>query len=494
MTAGWMLYSVAVGLLACLAALAAERVVGIWNGPRRVVWVAAMALTVLVPTLLVTSPPAPARRKANLAKLELAVVRARAKPVAVARPGAMIRIRSYVYQAARRFDRPARIVWWYSSALLAIAFLAAVARVRLERRGWNEARLGGHSVLVTPDVGPALVGFLDPRIVVPRWALDLAPLERRFMLHHELEHLGAEDPRLLMIAGLLLVVFPWNAALWWMTQRLRLAIEIDCDTRVVQTCGAPREYGLFLLAVGERRTRSLPLAASLAERRSLLERRIRAMTMQRPRYPLLASMPLAAICAGAMTLAAQTPQPVAGAVVRATAVTPPADRIQLSTDQVRAIVASRYPEIVAGTADENFLTVVISSVGQLVATGASQLATVTFAKPKTVTDSKVDSASRALVERKLVAVARAASAGTVSPTTWSDTAAQADREKVLAMKALVAAEAQTETGSRMMTLPGVGQVDASLVHDMYTLAFDAGEVSAKPLRVRVVTLSGNSTK
>jgi len=494
MTAGWMLYSLAVGALACLAALAAERIVGIWSGPRRLVWAAAMAGTVLVPTLLVSSLPTRARRKADIAKVEVAVVRARGRPVAVARPGALIRVRSYVYRIARQFDRPARIVWWYSSALLALAYLIAVARIRLERRGWTEARLGGHAVLVTSDVGPALVGFLDPRIVVPRWALDLAPLERRFMLHHELEHLGADDPRLLMIAGLVLVVFPWNAALWWMMQRLRLAIEIDCDTRVVQTCGAPREYGLFLLAVGERRTRSLPLAASLAERRSLLERRIRAMTMQRPRYPLLASLPLAAICTGAMTLAAQTPQPVAGTVARAVAIAPPADRIQVSPDQVRSIVASRYPELAAGTADENLLTVVISSAGQLVATGVSQSATVTFIKPKVVTDANVDSASRALVERRLVAVARAASAGTIAPSVPSDSAVLADREKVLMAKALVEARGQTEGGTGMMNLAGVGQVDPSLVHDMYTLTFNAGEVSARPLRVRVVTLSGNSTK
>lgn len=218
------------------------------------------------------------------------------------------------------------------------------------------------------------------------------------------------------------------------------------------------------------------------------------MTMQRPRYPLLASLPLAAICTGAMTLAAQTPQPVAGTVARAVAIAPPADRIQVSPDQVRSIVASRYPELAAGTADENLLTVVISSAGQLVATGVSQSATVTFIKPKVVTDANVDSASRALVERRLVAVARAASAGTIAPSVPSDSAVLADREKVLMAKALVEARGQTEGGTGMMNLAGVGQVDPSLVHDMYTLTFNAGEVSARPLRVRVVTLSGNSTK
>lgn len=487
MIASWMLNSLLVGGFVCIAAVAAERIVGMWNGPRRLVWVAAMAITLVVPARLATNrQPLRERSVAAVTRAERAAVGTRRKPPVTAEPALLMRIRSYEYQFAKRMERPARVVWVATSTLFAAAFLFATLRVRRERRTWTETKVGGHPVLVTPDVGPALVGFLDPRIVVPRWALDLGPLERQFMLHHELEHLGAEDPRLLMIAGLLLVVFPWNAALWWMRQRLRLAIEIDCDTRVVQTCGAPREYGLFLLAVGERRTRSLPLAASLAERRSFLERRIRAMTTQRPRYRLLASLPLAAICAGAMTLAAQTPQPAGAFVFRVTPTTAPADRIQLSTDHVRALLASRYPGVVDGSANENLLTVVISSTGQLVATGMTRVA---FAYLKPTSDgARVDSAQ--VIEQRLVAMTRAARAA-VSPSVVvpADSGSRAERERVLVVKALTLAESQ----NGMMNLEGIGQVDPSLVHDLYTMTFEPGAVSAHAVRVRVLTLTGSST-
>jgi beta-lactamase regulating signal transducer with metallopeptidase domain len=480
-------YSLAVGVLAGVAALAAERIAGFWNAPRRSVWLAAMVLTALVPLALATRRPAARPTDLARVKMERAVALASAQYERVRRPRP---VRAQLYALSQRIDRPLREVWGGASLVVAIVFVIAIVRVRRERSSWSETKLSGHRVLVTEDVGPALVGFLNPRIVIPRWALDLTPMERRFMLRHELEHLGAEDPRLLLVAGLLLVVFPWNAALWWMTQRLRLAIEIDCDTRVVQTCGAPREYGLFLLAVGERRTRALPLAASLAERRSLLERRIRAMTMQRPRYPLLASLPLAGIMAGAVTLAAQTPQPpVAGAVLRASPSVAPANRIQLSTDQIRSILSSQFPGIVSGASDDNVVTVVISTAGDLVATGATR----TVGEARIVAlKTALDSAERTLVEHKL-AVAGVVRAAPISGGIPADSAGKADLERTIAAK--VAAEGMLGRNEKgMVMLAGIGEVDPTLIRDTYWLTFEPGQVSANGLRVRVVTIAGNSTK
>ena len=39
---------------------------------------------------------------------------------------------------------------------------------------------------------------------------------------------------------------PWNLALWWQLRRLRLAVEMDCDNRVVAALGDPNPYGCFL--------------------------------------------------------------------------------------------------------------------------------------------------------------------------------------------------------------------------------------------------------
>jgi len=50
--------------------------------------------------------------------------------------------------------------------------------------------------------------------------------ERTMMLRHEEEHLRAGDPRLVLFGALALVAVPWNAALWLMVHRMRLAIEV----------------------------------------------------------------------------------------------------------------------------------------------------------------------------------------------------------------------------------------------------------------------------
>jgi TonB-dependent SusC/RagA subfamily outer membrane receptor len=129
------------------------------------------------------------------------------------------------------------------------------------------------------------------------------------MLKHEREHVVARDPLVLLPAGLAVICFPWNAGLWFIAKRLRLAVEIDCDKRVLRAVNRPREYGMLLLAVGARHTAALPYAASLVERTPLLERRIRAMTSVRPRHPVVTSVILGIVAIATTTLAAQAPRP-----------------------------------------------------------------------------------------------------------------------------------------------------------------------------------------
>src|SRR5690606_6999118 len=91
----------------------------------------------------------------------------------------------------------------------------------------------------------------------------------------------ARDP-LLMIAGLVTAAsLPWNLPLWWQLRRLRLAIELDCDARVVQRGGDLRKYASLLLDVGRRRAVAGRPVLAMAEPASFLERRIRTMTSPR---------------------------------------------------------------------------------------------------------------------------------------------------------------------------------------------------------------------
>jgi len=81
----------------------------------------------------------------------------------------------------------------------------------------------------------------------------------------------------------LLVPMAWNPFAWALFARLRRAIELDCDGRVLAS-GAPAvEYGAVLLDVGVRSAR-VPLAVpALVEPRPFLERRLKMITQRAPR-------------------------------------------------------------------------------------------------------------------------------------------------------------------------------------------------------------------
>src|SRR2546422_838633 len=163
---------------------------------------------------------------------------------------------------------------------------AWVAALRLTalRRDWRNATVDGRAVLVSDNVGPAVAGLWRPRVVLPEWALRLGDRERRLMLAHEDEHIRARDPWLLAAAAVTLFFTPWNPVVWWQVRRLRLAVEMDCDSRVLARDGDAPAYGALLLRVGQRRAR-LPLGApALGEPVSFLGRRIRRMATSLPRW------------------------------------------------------------------------------------------------------------------------------------------------------------------------------------------------------------------
>jgi TonB family protein len=140
-----------------------------------------------------------------------------------------------------------------------------------------------------------------------------APL-RRLVLRHELEHRAAGDPWLLLGGVTAIALAPWNVALWWQVGRLRLAVEVDCDARVLRAHGntpaAVERYGLLLLALGQRGGGLLRLAVpALSEPVSTLERRIAAMTDRTPRNRWLRALALAGTAAAVTAVACVTPSP-----------------------------------------------------------------------------------------------------------------------------------------------------------------------------------------
>ena len=228
-------------------------------------------------------------------------------------------------------DRVFGSTWLAVSAVVALWLVATQRRLRRQLRGCPSRVVDGERVLVSPDFGPAVAGVVRPEIVLPEWALAMPESERRIIVAHETEHRQARDPLLAAMALILVVAFPWNAALWWQLRRLRLAIEIDCDRRVVSRRGHdPHAYGMLLLATRERAHRLTPTPAmAMAAMRSGLGRRVEALVdgRQQSAARRLTAVAAAVVLAGGIVSVPAPRLSMAGAAVvdtsrRAAAVSP----------------------------------------------------------------------------------------------------------------------------------------------------------------------------
>ncbi len=224
--------------------------------------------------------------------------------------------------------------WALGSLALLLLLLGGAWRHRHLRRRWPRVEVQGHPVRIAPRGGPAVAGFRTPEILLPGWALALPAPDLALLLRHEEEHRRARDPLLAGLAFVLVALLPWNPFLWWQLHRLRDAVEVDCDARVLGRphreglSSSPRSYAELLLSVGsrlagERRSRlSAPSLTPMGGGRSQLERRLLAMRTERPR-PFVAG-PAAAAALFLVTAAclADQPTPVAPAEGAAHAVSP----------------------------------------------------------------------------------------------------------------------------------------------------------------------------
>jgi beta-lactamase regulating signal transducer with metallopeptidase domain len=334
----WIAWSIVASILIAVAAFAGERLATVVRIPRRFTWITAMLAATVVPSALAlrhapAAPPkvavvvVPSTNPIGVARPDIVRAQSAAMPAPPRPPATVIAPRVYAKRTSSRSfslaplwrsalaNAPAADLWairaWLlASTILLAAFIRSIVGLRVRRSRWTETDTEVGRVFVAHEAGPAVVGFFRPRIVIPGWALSLARASREMLLRHEVEHVRAGDSRALLTSELLPVLFPWNAALWWMGRRLRLALEIDCDARVLRTGVEAHEYGLLLLAVGERYATSMPLAASMSESRPNLEARIEAMTAERPRRPLIASIPFVVVALVALTTAAGAPRPL----------------------------------------------------------------------------------------------------------------------------------------------------------------------------------------
>jgi beta-lactamase regulating signal transducer with metallopeptidase domain len=191
---------------------------------------------------------------------------------------------------AASYDTTIQQVWLTLSVMLLLWGVAnawRVARVlHLARRGQGDAAgravVDGIPVVVTDLVGPATVGLWRSHLLVPRWVLAMPKSQRQYVLRHEEEHRSAHDAQLLFVASLTLLLMPWNLAMWWQLRRLCLAVEMDCDNRVVNGLGNAPAYGALLLKVAEASSRGPRLQPALLGGMGSLEHRLTVLLAPTP--------------------------------------------------------------------------------------------------------------------------------------------------------------------------------------------------------------------
>jgi beta-lactamase regulating signal transducer with metallopeptidase domain len=298
-----ILYVNVIGACLGIAALLMERVLpAAW--PRRWVWCAAIAISMTLPAIYrarhawaITDPAGRHMHQTSRSMLDRAW-----------------------WAHTDSFNGTINRIWLATSiAVLAwsvVSMLRVAGAIRLPRRGRRDASgatlvVDGVPVLITERMGPATVGVWRSRVVVPRWVLAMPPAQRRYVLRHEEEHRRAHDARLLFALSLNLILLPWSVALWWQLRRLHLAVEMDCDTRVVKSLGDASAYGALLLKVAEAASRGPRLQPALLGGVGMLERRLAVLLAPTPlRHAQRVLLP--ALALGLVLLVLALPHPVIG--------------------------------------------------------------------------------------------------------------------------------------------------------------------------------------
>lgn len=330
MIAALAIYALLVGLLLGVLAVLVERGVRLVGGPTRLVWAVAMSAMVVFPAaalLMREQPIAPAPtvlRGGDVASpggsVGMSLIRDDKALVVSTAPERLTNrwreLLNRIHDGAAGYDGLLLALWAVVSAFLLGMMLHALSEARRMRLGLKSETVCGTTVLVSEEIGPAAMGGSPRAIVIPRWVMALDDSLRSLVIRHEQEHLATRDPAMLTTALCTLVLMPWHPVLWWSWRRLRLAIECDCDARVLRREPNPKKYGQLLLLVSHHRSTArrgqrllMSLAAPLSPQASQLKQRIDAMTTPPTRHKRSTIAALTAAVFGAALLIAAVPAP-----------------------------------------------------------------------------------------------------------------------------------------------------------------------------------------
>lgn len=326
MVIAWIGYCLLISGLLALAAFASEQALGHFRKPVRWAWFAAIVGSVTVPVVAFFAPGLLPGFGVSSAEPAVGLSGVAVVAAAGELPAAV----------GGGFDAAAVgavLAWGW--VLLVVAMVGYVGRIygrlRSEMRTWRPGRVAGSPVMISEARGPAVVGFRRSVVVMPKWIPELEDRLLRLVFLHEREHQRAGDHRLFAAAVTALVLMPWNLFVWWQVSRLRLAIEFDCDRRVLGRGESRRDYADALITVGSRVSGSLLAAAAFAERKPAVERRLRRMTEPPANMRLLRTLGASGLAMVAVLFVLGCPGPESGmnAPEAPTAtVTPPSEAVE----------------------------------------------------------------------------------------------------------------------------------------------------------------------
>ena len=303
----WMLYAALVALALSTAAFMAERAAKGRGAPTRWLWITSMCASLAVPILMAfASIRLPARFSGGATSSSLLLSDA----TSIRTPLTQIHLDQVpVYGLSISIDNVAVGLWVSASVLMALTLSLGIAWLARRKRGWRKGVLHGERVCIAPDAGPAVIGLIHPRIVVPEWLLSMDRAQQEHALVHERSHLEARDPLVIAVALGLLTLMPWNALLWWQFHRLRRAIEMDCDARVIQGGCDVSAYCETLIYVGQKKSRHIPLLPAMSDSVSFLELRIRQMLRKPGKWARVSTVLLLCLSIGLAAVASQVSPP-----------------------------------------------------------------------------------------------------------------------------------------------------------------------------------------
>lgn len=258
-------------VLAGAVALALRLVPGLSPALRARLWLAVLAVLVVLPALSFVLPPA------------------------VAHPAGLVAVHPLQVRAV--WSLWLVCAWAVLSLARAVKLAAGAQRLRrivraatpVDPGAENDVLLrnGGQRVelCLSAETGrPSVVGFSRPRILLPPALYHaLSPDELRQVLLHEMEHLRRHDDWTNLAQKLALVLLPLDPALFWVERRLCAERELACDDGVLRTTVAHKAYAACLVSLAEHAMlqRGAALALGAWERQSELARRVRRI-LRRP--------------------------------------------------------------------------------------------------------------------------------------------------------------------------------------------------------------------